>query len=145
MVSPDQMSLGHARSKRFRAPGTGFTLIELLVVIAIIAILASLLLPALARAKAQAHSAKCISNLKQMGIATHLYVEDNTDRLPYAWATGHDPNKNNFQHLLVQYIKSSAFAAGNTTATSDFAVNVYRCPVRLQENHWQRFKNYSGT
>ncbi len=61
---------------------SGFTLIELLVVIAIIGILAALLFPVFARAKAAANDSVTISNLKQLGAAFGLYTSDNDDRLP---------------------------------------------------------------
>lgn len=60
----------------------GFTLIELLVVIAIIAILASLLMPAMGRSKAQAKATLCHNSLRQMSLATRFYAEDNKDHVP---------------------------------------------------------------
>lgn len=66
-----------------RGVAGGFTLIELLTVIAIIAVLSAILLPALSKAREQAHTTICLNNTKQLGIACHIYAGDHGDRLPY--------------------------------------------------------------
>ncbi len=68
-----------------RSSNQGFTLIELLVVISIIALLVALLLPALGAAREAANSAKCLGNLRQIGLSFQMYAGDNKDFIPSAY------------------------------------------------------------
>jgi prepilin-type N-terminal cleavage/methylation domain-containing protein len=141
-------ALGTSHYFRLTKHSPAFTLIELLVVIAIIAILAGLLLPALSKAKAEAQSTLCKSNLKQQALATFLYAGDHLDQLPFPWwynAAWDDANSNNYQTLITPYVLRPVFKAGDATTNSDFALGVFRCPARLLENHWRNFKNYPGS
>ncbi|HPY32111.1 MAG TPA: prepilin-type N-terminal cleavage/methylation domain-containing protein [Verrucomicrobiota bacterium] len=134
------------RGRQTIAPGTapagfipGFTLIELLVVIAIIGLLAALLLPTLAKAKARAHGLYCLNNHRQLSLAWRLYSDDNQDRLLFAsglypytandpdvWISGwmdFDPgNRSNWD--VEQDIKKSPLwpYCGNATA-------IWKCPA----------------
>ena len=72
----------------FRRSDRGFTLIELLVVIAIIAILAAILFPVFAKAREQARKTTCLSNLKQIGTAFQMYVQDYDEQFPWLMQDG---------------------------------------------------------
>ena len=115
----------------------GFTLIELLVVIAIIAILAGLLLPALAKAKAKAKAIQCLSNMKQLQLCWHMYLDDNGDQLPLNGpASTQGPGGNGLPNSWIQgnaqsdpatpYIPNGVLYPYNKTLT------IYACPANTR-------------
>ena len=115
--------------KRRRKPDKalrGFTLIELLVVIAIIALLAAMLLPALSQAREKARQIKCVSTLKQLGLAWQMYLQDNDDWFP---STG------DFQAgwgSAKWYVTLAPYVAG--TWNSKY-VPYFCCPARSAERN----------
>jgi prepilin-type N-terminal cleavage/methylation domain-containing protein len=106
--------------KRILKQKKAFTLIELLVVIAIIAILAAMLLPALAAAKRRAQRINCVNNLKEIGLAFHLWADDNGDNFPMAVSTTAGGAQ--------EYIYSAAYNSSATLPPAGYGLtNVFLC------------------
>jgi prepilin-type N-terminal cleavage/methylation domain-containing protein/prepilin-type processing-associated H-X9-DG protein len=132
-------------SRHLRRRRSAFTLIELLVVIAIIAILASMLLPALARARAKAWQAGCINDLKQLQLGMRMYLDTFNDVFPgTASRTAFGPDVYDWIYWRVTApaypLKNSPIVAYLGTATSS---NLFRCPADRDDS--QRIKDYGGT
>ena len=124
------------------SPSRAFTLIEMLVVIAVIGILAAMLLPVLAGAKRRAYQATCLSNFRQVGVALHMYVDENSDWLPpgpvdmntspNALAQSQGPDYGSdaqFKRWLPYYLATAlSLPSPNTLGNSTNQVKVFICP-----------------
>src|SRR5687767_5562099 len=84
-VSSHRMTKTSQMRHTFGNSTNAFTLIELLVVIAIIAILAAILFPVFAQAREKARQASCMSNIKQLGNAAMMYIQDYDEQMPFVW------------------------------------------------------------
>ena len=105
----------------------GFTLVELLVVIGIIALLISILLPALNKARESAANVKCLSNLKQIGMAIIMYGNDNKGAIPYGYGPGGNPN-DCYDDQLVKYLPGNQ---ANNLGKPGNKARVFLCPSVL--------------
>jgi prepilin-type N-terminal cleavage/methylation domain-containing protein/prepilin-type processing-associated H-X9-DG protein len=128
--------------KRSTSSGRAFTLVELLVVIGIIALLISILLPALSKARRQANTVKCASNMKMISLALMSYIQDNKGKLPPCLIapTGTNPYPDGFfwaaELVHQKYITAPYLTSQNGVVNAPPSGSVFQCPegVSPQDN-----------
>jgi prepilin-type N-terminal cleavage/methylation domain-containing protein/prepilin-type processing-associated H-X9-DG protein len=131
-----------ARSRR------GFTLIELLVVIAIIAILAAILFPVFAQARAKARQAMCLSNMKELGTAFMLYIQDYDETYP---PTDYDEPvtaRVTWPTLVDPYVKGGVVKVVGQTESKSQKKSIYVCPSvdqALADPQWEALNGAAGS
>lgn len=124
------------RTDIFHRSSMGFTLIELLVVIAIIAILASLLVPALGRAKEKSQAMTCLNNLHQLGLSTVLYAQDNNGSLPSRQDTSRWPTQ------LLKYYQNLTILRCRTDEMEYQSKTRKQIPVADRKNPDAAFRSF---
>jgi prepilin-type N-terminal cleavage/methylation domain-containing protein/prepilin-type processing-associated H-X9-DG protein len=130
----------------FKKPTTGrsraFTLIELLVVIAVIAILASLLLPAVAKARSKASAVSCLGQLRQIGLATLMYADEHAGRLPRSTHSATAYGELPWGYALLPHLGCPCGCKPTDPLWTNMFNGIYRCPTdRRRNTDWSYAKS----
>jgi prepilin-type N-terminal cleavage/methylation domain-containing protein/prepilin-type processing-associated H-X9-DG protein len=137
-TSAYRVNLEYQQRQSVRRKQGAFTLIELLVVITIISILASMLLPALGKAKEKGVTIYCVNNLRNIGLAMQMYGDDANDRLPTTYANITVNGQGYWSNAPTPWMLALQDYIGKNT-------NVYRCPALNQKFRESGYSYFMGS